>query len=143
MCFTSIYFCVILFLTERGDKMNIGERIRLLRKNELKMTQDDFASKIDISRSNIGNIEIGRIAVTERIIASICREFSVNDEWLRTGNGEMLVPLTRNQLITDFTADLIMEDNTFKKRLVEALAKLDESEWEVLEKLADSLIKKD
>lgn len=123
--------------------MNIGERIRHLRKNELKMTQDDFASKIDISRSNIGNIEIGRIAVTERIIASICREFNVSEEWLRTGNGEMFVPLKRNQLITDFTADLIMEDNTFKKRLVEALAKLDESEWEVLEKLAESLIKKD
>lgn len=123
--------------------MNIAERIRHLRKNELKMTQDDFASKIDISRSNIGNIEIGRIAVTERIIASICREFSVNEEWLRTGNGEMFVPLTRNQLITDFASDLIMEDNTFKKRLVEALAKLDESEWEVLEKLAESLTKKD
>lgn len=143
MCFTSIYFCVILFLTERGDKMNIGERIRHLRKNELKMTQDDFASKIDISRSNIGNIEIGRIAVTERIIASICREFGVNEEWLRTGNGEMFIPLTRDQLITGFAADLIMEDNTFKKRLVEALAKLDESEWEVLEKLAENLIKKD
>lgn len=123
--------------------MNIGERIRHLRKNELKMTQDDFASKIDISRSNIGNIEIGRIAVTERIIASICREFNVSEEWLRTGNGEMFIPLTRDQLITDFAADLIMEDNTFKKRLVEALAKLDENEWEVLEKLAESLIKKD
>lgn len=123
--------------------MNIGERIRHLRKNELKMTQDDFASKIDISRSNIGNIEIGRIAVTERIIASICREFGVNEEWLRTGNGEMFIPLTRDQLIKGFAADLIMEDNTFKKRLVEALAKLDESEWEVLEKLAENLIKKD
>ncbi|RJU65943.1 XRE family transcriptional regulator [Coprococcus sp. AM27-12LB] len=123
--------------------MNIGERIRHLRKNELKMTQDDFASKIDISRSNIGNIEIGRIAVTERIISSICREFNVNEGWLRTGEGEMFVPLTKNQLITEFAADLVMEDNTFKKRLFEALAKLNESEWEVLEKLADSLIKKD
>lgn len=123
--------------------MNIGERIRHLRKNELKMTQDDFASKIDISRSNIGNIEIGRIAVTERIISSICREFNVNEEWLRTGEGEMFIPLTKNQLITEFAADLVMEDNTFKKRLFEALAKLNESEWEVLEKLADSLIKKD
>lgn len=123
--------------------MNIGERIRHLRKNELKMTQDDFASKIDISRSNIGNIEIGRIAVTERTIASICREFNVNEEWLRTGEGEMFLPLTKNQLITEFAADLVMEDNTFKKRLFEALAKLNESEWEVLEKLADSLIKKD
>ena len=123
--------------------MNIGERIRHLRKNELKMTQDDFASKIDISRSNIGNIEIGRIAVTERTIASICREFNVSEEWLRTGDGEMFVPLTKNQLITEFAADLVMEDNTFKKRLFEALAKLNESEWEVLEKLADSLIKKD
>lgn len=123
--------------------MNIGERIRHLRKNELKMTQDDFASKIDISRSNIGNIEIGRIAVTERTIASICREFNVNEEWLRTGEGEMFLPLTKNQLITEFAADLVMEDNTFKKRLFEALAKLSESEWEVLEKLADSLTKKD
>lgn len=122
--------------------MNIGERIRHLRKNELKMTQDDFASKIDISRSNIGNIEIGRIAVTERTIASICREFNVNEEWLRTGEGDMFLPLTKNQLITEFAADLVMEDNTFKKRLFEALAQLNESEWEVLEKLADSLIKK-
>ena len=60
-----------------------------------------------------------------------------------TEEGEMFVPLTKNQLITEFAADLVMEDNTYKKRLFEALAKLNESEWEVLEKLADSLIKKD
>ena len=121
--------------------MNIHERIRYLRKNELKMTQDDFAAKIDISRSNLGNIEIGRIAVTERVISSICREFNVNEEWLRNGTGEMLIPLTRNQVITDFAGDIIKEDDTFKKRLIEALAKLNENEWAVLEKLAQELTK--
>ena len=126
-------------------ELNIGERIEILRK-DLSMSRRVFGEKLGVSESVIVNIEYDRLKrpdQKESLYKLICKEFNVNEEWLRTGNGEMFAPLTRNQLITDFATDLIMEDNTFKKRLVEALAKLDESEWDVLEKLAESLIKKD
>lgn len=126
-------------------ELNIGERIEILRK-DLSMSRRVFGERLGVSESVIVNIEYDRLKRPEQkesLYKLICKEFNVNEEWLRTGNGEMFVPLTRNQLITDFATDLIMEDNTFKKRLVEALAKLDENEWEVLEKLAESLIKKD
>lgn len=126
-------------------ELNIGERIEILRK-DLSMSRRVFGERLGVSESVIVNIEYDRLKrpdQKESLYKLICKEFNVNEEWLRTGNGEMFVPLTRNQLITDFATDLIMEDNTFKKRLVEALAKLDEKDWEVLEKLAESLIKKD
>lgn len=125
--------------------MIIYERIKELRK-ELGLNQEEFGERLGVSRSVIANIEYDRLKrpdQKESLYKLICKEFNVNEEWLRTGNGEMFVPLTRNQLITDFVSNLIMEDDTFKKRLVEALAKLDENEWLVLEKLAESLIKKD
>lgn len=126
-------------------ELNIGERIEILRK-DLSMSRRVFGERLGVSESVIVNIEYDRLKrpdQKETLYKLICKEFNVNEEWLRTGEGEMFVPLTKNQLITEFAADLVMEDNTFKKRLFEALAKLNESEWEVLEKLADSLIKKD
>ena len=126
--------------------MEMFERIKLLRTEQLHMTQTEFGEALGVKRDVINNIENNRLKNPEKqepIYRLMCEKFNVSEEWLRTGNGEMLVPLTRNQLITDFTSNLIKEDETFKKRLVEALAKLDESEWKVLEKLAESLIKKD
>lgn len=116
--------------------MNIGERIRHLRKNELKMTQDDFASKIDISRSNIGNIEIGRIAVTERIISSICREFSVDEEWLRNGTGEPFIQVTPYEKAYN-RFGYIMENSSPSKKaalsvLLELLYSVPDDQWDMI-----------
>lgn len=120
----------------------MNERIKQLRK-ELHLTQQEFANKIGISRGNIGAYEVGKNSPSDAVISLICKEFNVNEEWLRTGTGEPFKKLTRNQIITDFAADLITEDNSFKTRLIEALAKLDEDEWKVLENLAKELTKKD
>lgn len=65
-------------------------RIKQLRK-ELDLTQEEFANQINISRSNLGNIEIGRISVTDRVVDDICNAFNVNHDWLRTGSGEKFV----------------------------------------------------
>lgn len=120
--------------------MEINERIRYLRKNELHMTQDAFASKIDLSRSNLGNIEIGRIAVTERVISSICRVFNVSEDWLKTGNGDPFIPMSREEQIEDFMGDVLREEPTFKRRLISALAKLSDEDWIMLEKKLTEIV---
>lgn len=61
------------------------ERIRQLRKQVLNMTLEEFSSKINISRSNLGNIETGRIGLTDRVLMDICRTFQVKREWITTG----------------------------------------------------------
>jgi transcriptional regulator with XRE-family HTH domain len=75
-----------------GSILNIGERVKYLRKDVLGITQDDFSKKIKISRGNIASIETLRINITDRVISDICCEFNVSEEWLRTGDGEMFVP---------------------------------------------------
>ncbi len=60
--------------------MQMNDRIKILRKNYLDITQEEFATKIKISRSNLGSIEVGRINVTDRVVEDICTEFNVNEE---------------------------------------------------------------
>lgn len=55
------------------------------------LSQQEFASKIALSRGYLANIEIGKQELNDRLIKLICQEFHVNEEWLRTGNGEMFV----------------------------------------------------
>ncbi len=126
--------------------MEIHERIRYLRKDILQLTQQEFAESLKISRSNAGNIEIGRIATTDRVISDICEKFNVNEEWLRTGTGDIFVLLSKEEYIAEFIGKVLKErQDTFKKRYIEMLAKLDERGWEALEKVASSMgkIKKD
>lgn len=61
------------------------ERIRQLRKKILNNTLEDFANKINISGSNLGNIETGRIGLTERVLLDICRTFHVRQDWITNG----------------------------------------------------------
>lgn len=66
------------------------ERIRQLRKNILHMTLEEFSKKINMSRSNLGNIETGRIALTDRVLSDICRTFHVNPDWILEGKEPVL-----------------------------------------------------
>lgn len=61
------------------------QRIRQLRKKVLNMTLEDFSTKINMSGSNLGNIETGRIGLTERVLSDICRTFHVRQDWIITG----------------------------------------------------------
>lgn len=121
--------------------MEMKDRIKKIRK-ELDLTQQEFAEKIGTTANVLTNYETGRRNPSASVINNICKTFNVNEEWLRTDEGEMFVQRTRNQTITDFLGDLIIDDNTFKKRLIEALAELDERDWESLEKLATKLADK-
>lgn len=109
----------------------------------LGIKQADFAKELTISQGHASDIENGRKSVSDRIVEIVVLKFGINEDWLRNGNGEMFVPKTRSESIAEFAGDLMKEeDSSFKRRLIEALAKLDESEWEMLEKLAESLANK-
>mgnify|MGYP004634592667 CR=1 FL=1 len=68
----------------------MSERLKQLRKT-LKLTQQEFADRIGIARGNIGAYEVGKNAPSDAVISLICREFNVNEKWLRSGEGEMFV----------------------------------------------------
>ena len=120
----------------------MNERVLAIRKY-FNLTQEEFGVRIGgLSRNYVWMIEKGDRIPSDRTINDICREFNVNEEWLRNGTGEMFKPRSKNQVITDFWADIIKEDNTFRKDLIEALAELDEDDWEVLAKLAKRLAEK-
>ena len=79
----------------------MNNRIRELRKN-LGMTTEVFGNKIGIVSSAVTNIEAGRRQPTNQLITSICREFKVNEQWLRTGEGEMFLPTDPDAEIAEF-----------------------------------------
>ena len=115
------------------------DRIKLLRK-ELKLNQTDFGERIGVKQASVAGYEAGIRTPLDAVITSICREFNVNEDWLRTGNGEMFLPMTRSDEIAKMTTDLFRgEESSFKSRLILALSKLDENEWAVLEKIAKEL----
>ncbi len=113
-------------------------RIKKIRKDS-KLTMEQFGSKIGITKSSVSLLESGKNSPSAQTIRLICQEFDINEEWLRTGQGEMTYPKGRNQIVSEFAADLIKEPESFKTRLIESLAKLDEKDWIELEKIFDKL----
>ncbi len=73
----------------------MNERLKIIRL-KLKLTQDNFAKKINITRSHISALEKSKRTITDRSINDICREFNVNEEWLRHGTGEMFIQNINN-----------------------------------------------
>lgn len=73
--------------------LEINKRFIVLRK-ELGLSQRKIGESIGLSNSGISNIENGIRSVTEQHIKLLCAEFDVNEEWLRTGEGEMFVAKT-------------------------------------------------
>lgn len=131
---------MILYFQKGGIKLK--DRFKELRK-ELNVTQQEFADKLKISRNFVAQIEIGSKVPSDRTIDDVCREFNVNEEWLRSGTGGMFQPENKNDEISKLFGNVLKSsDNDFKYRLINALAKLDDSGWDNLEKLLDTIYEK-
>lgn len=110
----------------------MGNRIKQLRK-VLGLTQKEFGERIGVKPNTIGTYEIGRNDPIDAVIALICREFDVNEHWLRTGEGEMFVQKSRGDEIAVFVGDILREPD-FRQRFVSVLARMTPEEWAVLER---------
>ena len=117
----------------------MNERIKALRK-VLGMSQDIFAEKLGLTKNYISLIENGNRNLSEQSVKVLCKEFNVNEEWLRNGTGEMFLPVDRNADIARLTKQLLDEESdSFKNRLISILSNLSVEEWQYLEKRAKEL----
>lgn len=115
------------------------DRLKALRK-ELGLTQEKFAERLSMKRNSIANYEIGRNEPIDAVIALICREFNVSEAWLRTGDGDMFLPVSRSTDIARLTKRLLDEESSsFKNRFISMLSNLSEEEWELLERKVKEL----
>ena len=118
----------------------MNQRIKQLRRI-LDLTQQDFAERIGLKQNSIALIESGKRNISNQAVLSICRTFSVNETWLRTGEGEIFNEMWREEQIAYYLGDIFSEPgDTFKKRLVAALAAMDETEWAAVEAFARKLV---
>ena len=119
----------------------MNERLKKLRK-ALDLTQQEFGDRIGIKRNTLANYEIGRNEPIDAVVNLICREFSVSETWLRTGEGEMFMERTRDDELAAFMDELLAEESAdFRRRLVTALSRLKPEQWEALEAVALELMK--
>lgn len=87
--------------------MTIGERLKALRK-ELDLTQQEVANRIGTTQNNIASYEIGRRNPSAAVINNICKTFNVNEDWLRSGEGEMFAE-TNDSVLAELAAEYNLE----------------------------------
>lgn len=119
---------------ENNENISFGLRIRELRKT-LEVTQNDFAIRIGLTQNTITKYETGLRSPSNQIVISICREFNVNEDWLRTGNGDMFNPMSEDEELDLYIGRISGSEDKFKKNLLKVLCKLTEDEWNVLKKI--------
>jgi len=123
--------------------VELNERIKYLR-NELKLRQDDFGSKINLTKFAISNYENGITGIPDRVINDICREFGVNEDWLRDGDGEMFEQLTDKEKLMKYTGMLLRGEDSIIVSAIQALIityeQLDDASKATLEKIATQYI---
>ena len=118
---------------------DIGDRIKVLR-DALSLSQEAFGARVGMSRSEIKNIEYKKTVLKETKFPLFVEAFNVNETWLRTGEGEMFAELDRDEEIANFVSQALKsEDDNFKRRFLSMMAKLNESEWELLEQMAKKM----
>lgn len=124
-----------------SEVTEINLRLKKIR-TELKMSQDDFARRLGFSRGVVANSELGRAEIRPLYLEQVCKEYNVSLNWLRTGEGKMFAPADRNTEISSFVGGILADQSdSFKRRLIAALAVLDEDDWATLAKIAERISK--
>ncbi len=115
------------------------ERLKEIRK-ALGLSQIEFAERLNIKITTYNAYEVGRNKPTNATIGLICKTFNVNEKWLRTGEGDMFIDISRNQQIIDFMNNLEVEDSEFKRQFINMLCNMTEEEWNFVEKKMYELV---
>lgn len=124
----------------------MNTRIKAIRESlrsekDKKVTQTQFAESLHVTRDMIATYESGKVEPTPLFISTLCDKYNVNEEWLRTGSGDMFKEKTRHDQITDFLADVLNDEpDSFRLGFVNALAELSVDEWQMLANICEKFV---
>ena len=112
------------------------DRIKKIRK-EVKLTQVQFGEKIGVKGNTVTNYESGLRTPTDAVIKSICREFNVDENWLRTGEGEMFLPVLEEDEMALYVSELLEDEGdnplyTIIKEVMHTYSELSPKSQEVI-----------
>lgn len=95
-----------------------------------------FARKINVTPAYISKLKNDPTRIpSDRTISDICREYGINENWLRYGTGPMYSQSSREREIEELMSSTLNGSTDFKKRVVQAICSRSEEELELLEKL--------
>lgn len=114
-------------------------RIKQIRKGK-NLTQVEFGERIGVKGNTVTNYETGLRNPTDAVILSICREFNVNEDWLRNGTGKMYKE--RDGSFSELLVELEDSDDDFIKSLITVYMGLDEDSKSALRKIAKEMAEK-
>lgn len=114
---------------------SIGSRIRFIIKSN-KITNAQFAEKLKVDPSFISQLTSNKRNASDRTISDICREFGVNETWLRTGDGQPFRQLSRTEELSAFFGDVLSDAPNFRSALITVLSRMSPDEWQLLERKA-------
>lgn len=112
----------------------MNERIKKIRK-ENKLSMEQFGKRIGITKASVSRIESGENNPSDQTIILICKEFNINEDWLRNGTGEM-----HNKIDEDFAticAEIGVKDEKAKMAIMKYCQLSDEDKklfWDFIER---------
>ena len=116
----------------------MNERLKKLRK-ALNLTQQEFADSLNIKRGAVGNYEVGRNEPIDAVVSLICKQFNVNEDWLRNGTGEMFIEVPEGAEFEAAAAELSKNNDVLAMQAVIQYWKLDEASREAVRKYVKNL----
>lgn len=116
----------------------MNERIKELRKT-LGLTLEKFGERVGVKKSALSLVENGKNNVSEQLFFSICREFNVNDDWLRTGDGEMFNQSDEDEELAAIVGRVLAGEDEFRKALYRQIGTCDQKYIDMLKEFVENI----
>lgn len=117
--------------------MEVGERIKELRKNLLGISMETFGKKIGVAKNTVSQWETGTNGISESMIRSICREYNVDYFWLTEGRGNPFMEFP-TVLIDQLAFEYDLDD--YDKSIITEFVKLTKEERAIIVKYMKNVI---
>lgn len=103
----------------------MNERLKKIRESS-GLNLRDFSDRLGMSHGSISLLENGKRNLTNQFISAVCKEFGVNEVWLRSGEGEMFAPVSKTEELALITKKLMNdEDPAYREELIKIIADMD------------------